>query len=87
MALKQEVKKSVSAFDEQVAGNHYKSLAIQPVEYIFKNNIPYLEGNVIKYMTRWKNKGGLQDLYKAKHYIDLLIALEYPGPKQDDAPI
>ena len=48
--------------DTQVGGNHYKNLAIQPVEYIFKNNIGYFEGCVIKYVTRWKSKGGVQDL-------------------------
>lgn len=66
----------MSALDSQVGGNHYKSLAIQPVEFIHKNEIPYLEGNVIKYVTRWRNKGGVADLEKAKHYIDLLIQLE-----------
>ena len=66
----------MSAFDIQVAGNHYKSLKIQPVEYIHANNIPYLEGNIIKYATRWRDKGGIEDLRKIKHYVDLLIELE-----------
>lgn len=66
----------ISAQDKQVGGNHYKDLAIQPVEYIFKNNIGYFEGCVIKYVTRWKNKGGLQDLEKAKHFLELLIELQ-----------
>lgn len=60
----------------QVGGAHYKSLAIQPVEYIHGNKIGYMEGNVIKYVTRWRDKGGLADLEKARHYIDLLIELE-----------
>lgn len=64
------------ALDVQVAGNHYKDLAIQPVEYIHANNIGYFEGNVIKYVSRWRNKNGVKDLEKAKHYIDLLIELE-----------
>ena len=64
------------ALDVQVSGNHYKDLAIQPVEYIFANNIGYFEGNVIKYVSRWRDKGGIADLEKAKHYIDLLIELE-----------
>ena len=64
------------ALDIQVAGNHYKELAIQPVEYIYANNIGYFEGNVIKYVSRWRNKNGIKDLEKAKHYIDLLIELE-----------
>ena len=62
--------------DSQVGGNHYKNLAIQPVEYIFKNNIGYFEGCVIKYVTRWKSKGGVQDLEKAKHFLELLIELQ-----------
>jgi len=64
------------ALDVQVSGNHYKDLAIQPVEYIHANNIGYFEGNVIKYVSRWRNKNGVKDLEKAKHYIDLLIELE-----------
>jgi hypothetical protein len=65
-----------SALDVQVAGNHYKDLAIQPVEYIHANGIGYFEGNVIKYVSRWRNKNGIKDLEKAKHYIELLIELE-----------
>lgn len=69
------------ALDVQIAGNHYKDLAIQPVEYIYANNIGYFEGNVIKYVSRWRNKNGIKDLEKAKHYIELLIELE--GKKHD----
>ena len=60
----------------QVGGDHYSKLAIQPVEYINANHLTYLQGNVIKYVTRYKDKNGLQDLQKAKHYIDMLIELE-----------
>lgn len=66
----------VSAFSTQEDGNHYKDLAIQPVEFIHANQIPYMEGNVIKYVTRWRSKNGISDLRKARHYIDLLIELE-----------
>jgi len=62
--------------EKQVAGSHYKMLAIQPVQYIHANHIGYFEGNVIKYVTRWREKGGIDDLEKAKHYIELLIGLE-----------
>lgn len=65
-----------SAFDEQVGGSHYKTMVIQPIEFIVKNNIPFLEGNVIKYVVRWSIKNGLEDLKKARHYIDLLIEME-----------
>ena len=61
---------------EQVGGDHYSKLAIQPAEYITKNKLTYLQGNVIKYVTRFKDKNGIEDLQKAKHYIDLLIELE-----------
>jgi len=60
----------------QVGGAHYKDLAIQPVEYVYHNNIGYFEGNVIKYVTRWRDKGGVVDLEKAKHYIEMLIEFE-----------
>lgn len=62
--------------DTQVAGTHYKQMAIQPIQFIHANDIGYCEGNVIKYVSRWKDKGGLEDLRKAKHYIELLLAME-----------
>jgi hypothetical protein len=65
-----------SALDVQVGGGHYKSYAIQPVEFIHKNKIPYIEGCAIKYLCRWREKGGVEDLKKARHYIDLLIEME-----------
>ena len=66
----------MSALDVQVAGDHYKKQAIQPVQYIHANGIGFFEGNVIKYVTRWRDKGGIKDLEKAKHYIEMLIELE-----------
>ena len=57
----------------QVGGNHYQKLTIQPIEFIVKNNIPFLEANVIKYVVRYKDKNGLEDLNKAKHYLEILI--------------
>jgi hypothetical protein len=65
-----------SPLDIQVGGNHYKDLRIQPVEYIHANKLGYFEGNVIKYVSRWRAKNGIMDLHKARHYIDLLIQLE-----------
>ena len=65
-----------NAMETQVGGDHYSKLAIQPAEYITKNKLTYLQGNVIKYVTRYKDKNGLEDLQKARHYIDLLIELE-----------
>ena len=66
----------MSALEVQVSGNHYKDCQIQPVEYIHANGLGYFEGNVLKYLTRWKKKNGIEDLKKARHYIDLLIELE-----------
>ena len=67
----------MSALDKQEGGGHYKGFTIQPIEFIHVNAIPYIEGNVIKYICRHRQKNGLEDLLKAKHYIDLLIQLEY----------
>jgi len=65
-----------SALEVQQGGTHYKDLKIQPIEYIHANNIPFAEGCAIKYLTRWRSKGGIEDLKKAKHFIELLIELE-----------
>jgi hypothetical protein len=62
----------MSANDTQTGGTHYQ-VAIQPWDYIIANNLGYLEGNVIKYVTRYKNKGGVEDLRKAQHYLAKLI--------------
>ena len=60
----------------QVGGDHYKNMRIQPVQYIYENNIPYIEGCVIKYVTRWRDKNGIEDLEKAKHFLEILIDME-----------
>ena len=60
----------------QEGGEHYKGMKIQPVEFIHANGIGYFEGNVIKYVSRWKDKGGVQDLEKARHYLDKLIEMQ-----------
>jgi len=68
--------KKDSALSRQTGGNHYKNMLIQPAEYAEKNGLSLLEGNVVKYISRWKLKGHpLADLLKAKHCIDLLIEL------------
>lgn len=66
----------MSALAVQEGGDHYKKLRIQPIEFIHANDIPFIEGNCIKYLARWRSKGGVEDLRKVKHYIDLLIELE-----------
>lgn len=70
------VSDDTKASTTQIGGNHYKNLAIQPMEYCLKNNLNYVQSNVIKYVTRYKDKNGIEDLKKAKHCIDLLIEYE-----------
>jgi hypothetical protein len=67
-----------SPMDYQVGGNHYKDCGIQPVDYIFKNNLDYFEGNVVKYITRHRKKGeGRKDVEKAIHYAQMILELYY----------
>lgn len=67
----------VGANDKQIGGSHYKDMAIQPSEFIARNNLGWYEGNVIKYVCRHQSKNGLQDLQKALHYIELAIQHYY----------
>jgi hypothetical protein len=60
----------------QVGGDHYKSKPIQPWDFIIANGIGFCEGNAIKYISRWRDKNGVEDLKKARHYIDKLIEIE-----------
>ena len=59
--------------DVQIGGSHYKSFHIQPYEFISKNNLSFFQGNVVKYVCRYLNKNGIEDLEKIKHYCDLEI--------------
>lgn len=70
-------KSYVTPLNKQEGGNHYKDKGIQPIVYIHANSMGFCDGNVVKYITRYKEKNGKQDLEKAKHYIELLIELEY----------
>ena len=71
-----EMHPGMTALKKQVGGSHYKDMAIQPVEFIHANGIGFFEGNAIAYLCRWKVKGGVGDLKKAIHHIELLIELE-----------
>lgn len=71
---------SNSALDIQVGGSHYKDSKIQPVEYIHANGIGFMEGSVIKYISRHNKKNGRQDVEKALHFCQLLLDLQYPAP-------
>jgi len=65
-----------SAFNQQINGSHYKDMKIQPAVYTHANGMGHLEGDVIAYVSRWRRKGGVVDLHKARHTLDLLIELE-----------
>ncbi len=67
----------MSALDTQAGGNHYKNMAIQPVVFIQQNGMPYLDGCVIKYLARHRNKNGAEDIKKAIHYCQLILEMEY----------
>ncbi len=71
-----ETKKS--AFDTEVGGTHYSKFRIQPIQFSIENGLNFCQANVVKYICRYKDKGGKEDLEKAKHYIDLLMEIEYP---------
>ena len=72
------------ALDKQIGGSHYKNYAVQPVEYAMLNNLNYCQANAIKYITRYKDKGGIEDLRKAIHNIEILIELEQKGGRLTD---
>jgi hypothetical protein len=72
--MKKQKRKSLT---RQIGGNHYRDYAIQPAEFINKNKLLFAEGNAIKYIVRAKDKGGKEDLLKAKHYIDMIIERDY----------
>lgn len=63
--------------DEQVGGSHYKTMKIQPIEFILQNNLGFCEGNIIKYTCRYSAKNGAEDLKKVIHYAQLLLATKY----------
>lgn len=74
----------MSASDVQIGGDHYKNMAIQPLEFIMANRLPFPEGAIIKYVCRWRLKGGIEDLQKARHLLDWLI--EYRDRKAQAGP-
>lgn len=72
----EEVTEDTKSTSKQVGGNHYQ-MAIQPIEYITKNNLGYMEGNVIKYVSRHRNKNGVEDINKAIHYLEMIKEFHY----------
>ena len=69
------------ALDQQIGGSHYKGMGIQPFVYAMKNNFNAGQFGVLKYISRYKMKNGLEDLRKAQHFLQLLAEEEYPGEK------
>lgn len=67
----------MSILDTQIAGTHYKAMAIQPIEYITKNNISYMPANIIKYASRYESKGGADDVRKIIHYAQMILEIQY----------
>lgn len=76
-----------TALDVQIGGGHYKDFAIQPIEFTMKNSLNFCQGNIIKYVCRYNHKNGIEDLKKAKHYIDLLIQLEYQDENKRESSV
>jgi Protein of unknwon function (DUF3310) len=72
---KKDTHAEAAPLDVQIGGAHYKTRAIQPIEYCHKNRLGPCESAVVKYVTRWQDKGGIQDLDKAIHYLQLLKQL------------
>ena len=73
---------STSPYQKQVGGKHYLKYKIQPSEFVVENKLLYPEGCVIKYILRHSDKGGKEDLEKAKHFIDMIIERDYSGEKE-----
>lgn len=71
------------ALKMQIGGDHYANKKIQPIEYIMANDLNFCEGNVVKYITRWREKGGVESLRKIKHYVDFLIEEEINGKEEE----
>lgn len=70
--------------DKQVGGRHYKNMGIQPTEYAYANELGFLEGNVVKYVSRHRFKGGAVDIKKAIHYLEMILEWEYNEPSVED---
>ena len=75
----------MSAYKKQVGGKHYLKYKIQPSKFVVENRLLYPEGCVIKYILRHQDKGGKQDLEKAKHMIDMIIERDYETEEQQEA--
>ena len=68
----------------QVGGTHYLKQSIQCWDYVVANQLDYFQGSIVKYITRWKHKNGLEDLYKAKHFLEKYIEVNQEQGKQNE---
>jgi hypothetical protein len=76
---------SLNPSTEQIGGAHYKKLKIQVWDFVIANNLDYFQGSIVKYVTRWRDKGWIEDLYKARHFLDKYIETmetQYAGLKE-----
>lgn len=73
--------RKVNSLSTQVGGNHYKTMEIQPVEYILKNKLGWCEGNIVKYISRHRQKGERKDIEKVIHYAQMILDTEYPNDR------
>lgn len=73
----ERVSPKVDTMAVQVGGAHYKTLAIQPTEFCQRNGLDFCIGSVLKYLTRWRSKNGIEDLRKAKHFVEIREAFPY----------
>lgn len=73
---KQTIMPASPVNEEQVGGAHYTKCTIQPWDYVIANDLDYFQGSIIKYVTRWRDKGGVQDLRKAMHFLEKYIEHE-----------
>ena len=76
----------MSTYDKQIGGTHYRKMKIQPSKFVIENKLLFPEGNVIKYILRHQDKGGKEDLEKAKHMIDMIIERDYEKDERQDTP-
>jgi len=74
----------MTAYKKQIGGSHYKSMAMQPSEFINKNRLPFAEGSAIKYICRHAAKGKEQDIHKAIHYLEMILDRDYQDTQPKD---
>ena len=84
-AKREEERTQIGDDRTQIGGDHYSKMNIQPIDFITQNNLSFIQGNIIKYICRYKDKNGLQDLKKAQHYMYMLLEIEYGvGQRKSD---